>query len=182
VTKEILSFDESCERTLLASKIWLVNHLPKNQYNRVYVLGSWYGNMGLIMDFMDIKIKQLINVDINKLYCRNNETIYKLANVNFSYKILNRNCNDLKFNHADLIINTSTNDIKTRNWFDHIPHGCTVAIQCRNNQDPEFQMDRPDTLREFLKWYKLSKTLYTGAFKLNEDDEHYSRYMKIGIK
>lgn len=177
---ETLSFGESCERTLIASKVWLVNHLPRRRYGKVYVLGSWYGNMGLVMQWMGVRMGEIINVDTNPRYCRDNGTIYQLAGFGTPFRILNSDGNTLDMGDADLVINTSTNDIETHGWFSRIPSGCTVAIQCRNHQGGAPRKDRPDSYGEFEELYKLSETLYRGRLPLNEDGELYSRYMIIG--
>lgn len=177
-----LSFAGSCERDLLASKIWLCNELPKNNFKSVYVLGSWYGNMGLTMRFIGIDFKKLYNVDTNKRYCSANQRLYKLAKFDRDYCVINNDCNSLNFDDAELVINTSTNDIKSTDWFDAIPHNCYVALQCRNKQPTLNYKSRPDSFKEFIGLYPLSKVHYTGVMPLGNIEGVYKRYMIIGRK
>jgi hypothetical protein len=177
-----LSFAESCDRTLLYSKIWLAANLPKIYYKKVYILGSWYGNMGLVLNYFNFKIDCIINVDNNSYYCKSNNILYKLAKFKINYKILNKNCNNIELHDADLIINTSTNDINSNKWFNNIKKDTLVAIQCRNNQKNDKNKNRPDSFNEFINSYKLTTLIYKGKLKFNSKDDYYSRYMLIGIK
>lgn len=177
-----LSFAGSCEKDLIKSKVWLCRHLPRRTYGRIYVLGSWYGNFGLILRGMNFNFKHIINVDSNQRYCDINKKIYKLANFDRPYTILNKDCNKIEFKNPDLIINTSTNDIQSHKWFNNIPAGCLVALQCRNNQSTDSQKDRPDTFSQFDKLFKFKKTIYQGKLALENNEENYYRYTIIGIK
>ena len=177
-----LSFSGSCEHDLILSKFWLAKNLPNRPYNKIYVLGSWYGNMGLILKFLNFDFKLLVNIDTNKKYCQDNQKIYKIADFDQPYKILNRNCNKVDYSDADLIINCSVNDIKKDVWFDQIPHNCLVAIQCRNNQPFAFEKDRPNSFNEFQNLFEFKKILYKGKLNLKNFEEKYQRYMIIGHK
>lgn len=177
-----LSFAGSCEFDLIKSKYWLCWHLPRRNYGRIYVLGSWYGNLGLILRGMNFKFKHIINVEQNSKYCKDNELVYKLADFDVPYTVLNKDCNKIDYNAPDLVINTSTNDIKGHDWFERIPSGCTVALQCRNNQLDSDQKNRPDSFSEFTQQFKFKKLIYRGKLDLKNTEELYQRYTVIGIK
>jgi len=178
-----LSFSGSCEHSLIASKVWLFKHLPNITYKKVYVLGSWYGNMGLILGLLGLDFKSIVNVETNEKYCKDNKKIYQLAGFDIPYRILHADCNKINYDDADLVINTSTNDIKTHEWLRNVPKGCTVAIQCRNEQPYAKSMDRPNDFEDFLKLYDLGKVIYKGKMNMRDaDNPPYSRYMLIGTK
>lgn len=177
-----LSFAGSIEHDLTLGKLWLCKNLPRQKYNNVYVLGSWYGNIGLIMRYLGIHFDHITNIDGNQKYCAATKQIYKLANFDRPYKILNADCNKVDYSAADLVINTSTNDIKIDSWFDRIPTHCMVALQSRNNQAPVSIGEEPVNFSRFLRSYPLDITLYSGKMRLSNRQESYDRYMLIGYK
>lgn len=177
-----LSFSGSCEHDLVLSKFWLCKNLPRKKYNKIYVLGSWYGNMGLILRHLNFDFKSLVNVDIDPHYCQANEKLYKLANFDRPYKILNSNCNEVDYSDADLIINSSINDIKKDKWFDNIPTKSLIAIQGRNNQLNSYQKNRSENFKQFQKMFEFGTVIYKGQLSLQNSEEDYKRYMIIGYK
>ena len=59
----------SITNDLILSKMWIcevLKHLNRKKFSTIYILGSWYGNMALILDRMGIEYKNIINVDKNK--------------------------------------------------------------------------------------------------------------------
>lgn len=177
-----LNFAGSIERDLTVSKVWLCQKLPKKKFKHVYVLGSWFGNMGLIMRYLDIDFGRITNVDDNKKYCAATDQIYKLAGFDRPYRNLNQDCNLIDYADADLVINTSTNDIRYHDWYANIPLNCMIAIQCRNNQTRAVNKDNPGTFKEFLSMFDMKSIMYSGKLKLSNSDETYNRYMLIGRK
>lgn len=175
-----LSFSGSCERDLLLSKIWLANHLPKRRFGKVYVLGSWYGNIGLIFRLLGVDFDSICNVDVNSYYCKANRVLYKLAGFDRPYEILNQNCNEVDYSDADLVVNVSSNDIQNSTWFDLIPADCLTVIQCRNNQLLRADTDRPASYQEFLDLFPMHRVVYKGQLPLKNSIEQYQRYMLIG--
>lgn len=177
-----LSFAGSCDPDLTRSKAWLCQHLPCRTWKHVYVLGSWYGNLGLIMRWLGVDFDRLTNVDVNPGYCRSNLKLYQLAKFDRPCRIMRADCNSVDYSDADLVINTSTNDIPTHEWFSKILPGCWVAIQCRNNQSPGELMDRPATYSEFKRLFYMSSIEYAGKMSLRNQDGMYERYQLIGCK
>lgn len=58
----------SFTKDLIVSKNWLITEVSKihNKFNVIYILGSWYGNLSLLLINKHIKFKKIINVDIDK--------------------------------------------------------------------------------------------------------------------
>lgn len=177
-----LSFAGSCEHDLIKSKVWLCQKLPRRRYRRIYVLGSWYGNFGLILRGINFPFNHIINIESNKAYCSANKKIYQFVDFDIPYTIINNDCNKVQYKDPDLIVNTSTNDIKGHNWFNNIPSGCLVAVQCRNNQSGNGQKNRPNSFNQFGKMFTFKKVIYKGKLNLQNNEEQYQRYTIIGIK
>lgn len=175
----------SFSNDLIIRKLWAVEELEKisNKFHNVYVLGSWYGNMGFILDkASSIKYDSIINIDLDKKAIDTCKKVYKKAEINNS-RCLVGDVNKLKYQtggHPSLIINTSVNNIKGRDWFKNIPASSLVLLQCRTN-DPG-AINRYQTLSEFKASFPLKKLLYAGKITLSSDDESFDSFMIIGIK
>lgn len=180
------TFEGSFSRDLIIRKLWALDELSKveNNFQTIYVLGSWYGNMGFIIDkTQDINFEKLFNIDIDQDVLNNSKEIYNKAEIK-NVKFLNIDANDLKYRNAkdlNLVINTSTNNIKNNQWFKNIPKGSVVLLQGRNN-DPG-AVNKFTSLKEFKDTFLLKKVLYVGQITVTtSEDEDYDSYMIIGIK
>ena len=157
---------------LIISKLWLIKEIEKihNKFNTIYVLGSWYGNISILLINKYIKFKKIINVDINDTVLNTGQVLAKKLGIDKQIEPMAKDANTLDYRQAifpSLIINTSCNDMKNAGWFDNIPRGTLVALQTRDN-----------TLDE----YEFSKVLYIGKRHLKDPETNYTRLMKIGIK
>lgn len=162
----------SFTKDLIVSKNWLITEVSKihNKFNVIYILGSWYGNLSLLLINKHIKFKKIINVDIDKDSLLTGQKLAKKLNIADKIEPMVQDANELDYSQIvspGLIINTSCNDIDNQGWFDNIPSGTLVALQTRD-----------DTLDE----YHLSKTLFLGEKKLRDPETAYIRVMKIGLK
>ena len=162
----------SFTKDLIGSKNWLITEVSKihNTFNVIYILGSWYGNLSLLLINKHIKFKKIINVDIDKDSLLTGQKLAKKLNIADKIEPMVQDANELDYSQIispGLIINTSCNDIDNQGWFDNIPSGTLVALQTRD-----------DTLDE----YHLSKTLFLGEKKLRDPETAYIRVMKIGLK
>lgn len=176
------TFKGSLTPDLLKSKIWLCNNLKKlgrKKFSTIYILGSWYGTMSIVLKKCGIEFKKVINVDIDKKHIEVSDRL--LSALNFNHQCIHKDANTLNYTQLDknsLIINTSTNDIDGETWFDRIPEGTLVALQSRNNVDtPNYQ-----TLEELDKEFFLTDTLFLDELNVEDPETQYQRFMKIGIK
>jgi hypothetical protein len=80
-----------------------------------------------------------------------------------------------------LVINCSTNNMRNAGWLANIPTGTLVALQGRSNE-PQNRFNTVDSLDGFDQEYQLAETLFLGSIPLQESDDRYVRWMKIGIK
>lgn len=176
------TFQGSLTPDLLKSKIWLCNNLKKlgrDKFSTIYILGSWYGSMSVILDRCGIKFDKVINIDADPKHIALSNKV--LSALGLNHECIHGDANRLKYKRLDknsLIINTSTNDIDGVRWFDRIPEGTLVALQSRNNVDtPKYR-----TLEELDQEFFLTDTLFLDELTLEDPETQYQRFMKIGIK
>jgi len=175
------TIEGSFTKDLMMSKAWLIKHVQEimkeqgiDHFNTIYILGSWYGNMGLYLQRSPIEFGKLINVDMDKEAIEVSQRLSDNAgidNIEHMLKDVNQ-LNYMQIKEPSLVINTSTNDMEGSNyWLDNIPKGTLVALQSREGP-----------LDVFDSRYPLSQTLYLGALDLEDPEEPYTRFMKIGYQ
>lgn len=172
----------SFSNDLIIRKIWALEELEKiaTDFQNVYILGSWYGNMGFILDkASSINYDTIVNVDIDKKAIKASKAVYKKADIDNS-KFLNIDANDVTYKNADLVINTSVNNIRGQEWFEKIPPESLVLLQCRTN-DPG-AVNKYKNLDQFKSAFSFKKVLYTGKITLTSNDGDFDSFMIIGIK
>jgi hypothetical protein len=166
------TLEGSFTKDLIISKNWLISEVAKihDKFNTIYILGSWYGNLSLLLIHKHIKFKKIINVDIDKKALMTGQALSKKLGMDDKIEPMVKDANELDYRQAvppSLVINTSCNDMENQGWFDNIPRGTLVALQTRDSD---------------LDEYELSNTLYLGKKTLKDPETEYTRVMKIGIK
>ena len=173
----------SFTRDLIASKVWLLTELARiaPQVGTIYVLGSWYGNLGVLLALDPVvRYKKLINVETNPKFLQASERIQNhmgLSNTEYMLK----DANDLNYQQLGddgVVINTSLTDMSGQAWFDHIPSGTLVVMQSRDHDPGRAAHSTQDITDQF----PLSEVVYDGQLKLADPETRYTRYMTIGIK
>jgi len=169
---------------LVTSKTWLCNHLKKELDGRsagdIYILGAWYGNMGIFLQQAMIDFDRLIMVEINPHRLatarRLLEPLYRAGRL----KLVLGRAEQIKYPDKRItVINTSTNDI-SRVWLQRVPAGTLTVMQGRDNLvDPRIETERAGVF--YLK-FPLETTVYWGQRRLRDPETRYTRYMKIGYK
>jgi hypothetical protein len=162
----------SFTKDLIFSKMWLINQVGKisKTFNSIYILGSWYGNLSVLLMTDHFKFDKIINVDIDRSSLLSGQKLAKKLGIDNKIEPMVKDVNQLDYRQAQspsLVINTSVNDIEDRGWFDRIPKGTLVALQTRDDS-----LDR----------YKFTKTLYQSKKELEDPEQKYIRVMKIGVK
>ena len=170
-----LTLQGSFSRGLIFNKLWLLHELKKikDQFSTIYILGSWYGNMSLLLSRSDIEFEHIVNVDSNAQVVKTGQRIAKKMNISDLIEPMIANVNNIDYRQLDndgLVINTSCHDMKNTGWFNHIPEGTMVVLQSRTDVDDD------------LSDYKLSKILYQGSCRLQDPEKKYISILKIGIK
>jgi len=170
-----LTLSGSFHKSLIFNKLWLIKQLSniKDQFSTIYILGSWYGNLSLLISRSNIEFNRIVNVDQDAEALTQGQRIAKKLGLADGIQIMCADANDLDYRQLDkdgLVINTSCHDISNHMWFDHIPRGTMVALQTRNDVDHS------------LSQYTLQKTLYQGSIELQDPETPYTSNLKIGIK
>jgi len=170
-----LTLAGSFHRGLIFNKLWMIQELSNIQdhYSTIYILGSWYGNMSMLLAKSDIKFDHIINVDQDATVVRQGQRIAQRMGIADQIEPMVADANNLDYRQLDsdgLVINSSCHDMTDRGWFDHIPRGVMVALQTREDVDCD------------LADYPLQTTLYQGSIKLRDPETAYISQMKIGYK
>lgn len=157
--------------------------LLQTDFSTVYILGSWYGNLSLMLkEDKAFSIEKIINVDTDKTaLVTGQEMADKMGYDNI--EVMNKDANALDYRQlgsTGLVINQSVVNISTREWFDNIPANTMVAISARNN-DPG-AVTKFDELRDFVKSYPMKKILYSGKRIFTDPETKYDCYLLIGMK
>lgn len=168
---------------LIASKVWLLRELARvaSQVGTIYVLGSWYGNLGVLLALDPvIQYKKLINVETNRKFLRASERMHDhLGMGNTEYMLADANNLDYRQLGSDgVVVNTSLTDMQGQAWFDNILAGTLVVMQSRDH-DPG---NAAHSTQDIIDRFPLSEIIYDGKLELQDPETDYTRYMVIGIK
>jgi hypothetical protein len=169
---------------LVTGKTWLCSPLKKELGNRsagdIYILGAWYGNLGIFLQQANIDFDRLIMVEINSRRLATArqllEPLYRAGRL----KLVLGRAEQIEYpNKRITVINTSTNDM-SRAWLQRVPPGTLTVMQGRDNLDnPRIETTRAGVF--YLK-FPLETTVYWGQRRLRDPETRYTRYMKIGYK
>jgi len=170
-----LTLKGSFESGLILNKLWLIHELKKiqDQFSTIYILGSWYGNMSILLAKNNIQYDHIVNVDRDASVVRKAQRIARILKIDDRIEPMVKDANKLDYRQLDpdgLVINTSCHDMANQGWFDHIPAGVMVALQSRDDVDDD------------LSSYQLSNILYQGSRSAQDPETRYTSILRIGIK
>jgi len=191
ILEDIFALDESSGYSLAGSftpdlvfsKLWLIRELAKISPNvdTVYVLGSWYGNLALLLTrYPQVQVDKIINVETDPKFLKGSKDILDQAGVD-NVEYMQKDANELDYRQLGsngVVVNTSLTDMPGTEWFEHIPQGTIVAMQARDN-DPGEQFNSPEDIEQK---FPLSQVLYSGGLNLEDPETQYTRFMVIGVK
>ena len=175
--------DDSFAPDLVKSKTWLADELAKikDNFGNVYVLGSWYGNLSLLLfQERDIKFQTLYNVDTNRTALEQGQELAQELGLNHHIKLVHKNANYMHYNKPSLVINTSINNMENAGWFDNIDAGTLVVLQSRN-KDPQ-RVNACNSPAELAAQYPLSQVIFMDKLRLSNELGIFARFMVIGVK
>lgn len=176
--------------SLQLSKLWMCGVLKRlmqeeniKQFNTVYSLGSWYGNMALFMLIKQVPFRLMVDVDLNPKYLATSKKLMPKLYKQGRLISMAADANTIGYDvpPPSLVINNSTNNMRNAGWLSNIPTGTWVAMQGRSNE-PQNRFNTVHSLSEFDSEYPLSETLLLAGIPLSDPDDQYVRWMKIGIK
>lgn len=166
---------------LVESKTWLCEKLAKGLKGKnagtIYVLGSWYGNMGIFLQQAGVKFDKLVLVEPDEEALMRSKKLLEPLNDDGKLILLHQKAEDIVYDKPGIIINTSCNETGPV-FLTKVPKGMLCALQARNNVDDV--LISTDDLQEFDELFPLEKTYYTGEKELIDTEIDYTRFMKIG--
>lgn len=178
------SLSGSFTRDLIHSKVWLLTQLSQisPSYQNAYILGSWYNNLAVINHLGGIlNMGKYINVELDKAVSQAGERILDYLEVPH-HECMAVDGNSLDYRQLtpeSLVINTSLNDIQGLGWWDNIPSGTLVALQCRDhNPEPMPYESLPDILGD----HEFAEIIFQGSLRLQDPETKYTRSMLMGFK
>lgn len=155
----------------------------KNKFDTIYILGSWYGNLSLmIAEDSDIGYDRIFNVETDKSVLETGAEIAEKLGHDF-IEPMHKDANKLDYRmlgENGLVINQSCTDIDGDQWFKNIPDGTMVLLTGRNNN--------PKAIKQFTsagdlaETFPLNKILYAGKKEFTDPETDYDGYLLIGIK
>ena len=168
-------------------RFWAIAELAriKNQFDTVYILGSWYGNVALMLFMLEryIHFDRIINDETNAKALRTGQERLQRLHLAGRTQAMLKDANRLNYQQLGdngLVINLSCHNIPGLEWLDRIPAGTMVVLQARN-QDPGAR-NQYRNFAQFDQALPLSQTLHQDTLSLTDPDGSYEQYMKIGIK
>ena len=168
-------------------RFWAIAELAriKNQFDTVYILGSWYGNVALMLFMLEryIHFDRIINDETNAKALRTGQERLQRLHLAGRTQAMLKDANRLNYQQLGdngLVINLSCHNIPGLEWLDRIPAGTMVVLQARN-QDPGAR-NQYRNFAQFDQALPLSQTLHQDTLSLTDPDGPYEQYMKIGIK
>ena len=175
---------DSFDTNLIRGKLWLALNLAKisDQFDTIYVLGSWYGNMALIISRLPIDYRRIVNVEIDRQALAKSQELAKTFAVHRVTPML-VNANDLDYQHLGpqgLVINTSVTNMSGAGWFDNIPRGTRLAMLARNN-DPKAR-NKFNSVADLATQFPLSQIEYSGTLSDRDPQTEFDHFLVIGLK
>lgn len=176
------TLSDSFAENLVRGKLWLAVNLLKIQdrFDTIYVLGSWYGNMAMILSRLPISYQQIVNVDLDADALRQGQRLnreFGVANV----KSMRANANDLDYRRLGprgAVINTSVTNMSGAGWFDNIPPGTRVAMLARDNDSGA--RNQFSSVKQLAQQFPLSDIQYQDQLPDQDPQTDFDHFLVIG--
>jgi len=166
------------------SKVLLCQQLATVDVARIYVLGSWNGVLPLLLYASErIKFGRMILVDLNSEYNAQARLVCNAIECEGRLEILETDANTVEYDSAvsTLVINTSTDNMISSQWYDNIPMGFMVAVQGRTGGHHDC-VQPYNSLEDFNSAYTMTNVRTLSSKTYVYPEHQYTRYTKIGIK
>jgi hypothetical protein len=168
---------------LIASKKWLTKILSKLLFGKrprnIYVLGSWYGNMGIFLKEAGIEYDRLILVEPDQKKADISKKLLSDINKRGKLLVFVKKAEDIEYEPKSVVINTSCNETGPL-FMTKIPDNTLCLLQARNNVSDV--LIETDTLDEFDELFPMKKTILLSERKFTDPETKYCRFMKVGRK
>jgi hypothetical protein len=168
---------------LIQSKTWLCKKLKEGLKGKcartIYILGSWYGNLAMLLQKEGIVFDEIVLVENDEDKLRASAQLLKPFFKPGKLVFLNTDARDVIYDKPGIIINTSVNDMKP-SWYDVVPDGYRVMIQGRDQASGA--ITKIADMEQFTDMFPMRKVNYLGNRDFTDPETRYTRYMKIGKK
>lgn len=172
----------------IISKLWLCEELEpilRDRFDRdvdAWLLGGWYGMTSFLLQSRAAPVGHVTSFDIDGA-ATIGAMIYNEAFVHLrTFDAITQDVLTLDYSSSpDLIINTSTEHMADRSWFDLIPAGKMVVIQT-NDMPHDDHVFAHESVEQLVEEFPLTTNIFTGDLPFHYDDWSFKRFMLIGIK
>jgi hypothetical protein len=166
---------------LVESKTWLAEMLAKGLKGKnagtIYVLGSWYGNMGIFLQQAGVKFDKLVLIEPNEKWLMHSKDLLQQIGDEGKLILIHQKAEDAVYEKPGVVINTSCNETGPV-FLTKLPDNMLCLLQARNNnEDTLFPTEQ---MEDFVDYFPLEKVYYTGEKQLEDPEINYTRFMKIG--
>jgi hypothetical protein len=166
---------------LVESKTWLAEMLAKGLKGKnagtIYVLGSWYGNMGIFLQQAGVQFDKLVLIEPNEKWLMHSKELLDTLNDEGKLVLIHQKAEDAVYEKPGVVINTSCNETGPV-FLTKLPDNMLCLLQARNNnEDTLFPTEQ---MEDFVDYFPLEKVYYTGEKQLEDPEINYTRFMKIG--
>ena len=166
---------------LVESKTWLAEMLAKGLKGKnagtIYVLGSWYGNIGIFLQQAGVQFDKLVLVEPNKEWLQQSKKLLDTLADAGKLVLVNKKAEDIVYKKPGVVINTSCNETGPV-FLTKLPDNMLCLLQARDNVNTV--IIETNSLDEFKELFPLNKTYYSGERQLTDPTTDYDRYMIIG--
>lgn len=166
---------------LVESKTWLAKMLAKGLKGKnagtIYILGSWYGNMAIFLQQAGVNFKKIVLVEPDEEKLMRSKDLLQQLNDEGKLILIHQKAEDIVYEKPCVVINTSCNETGPV-FLTKLPDNVLCCLQARNNN--EDSLFPTEDMEDFVDYFPLSKTYYTGKKYLEDPEVNYVRYMMIG--
>ena len=166
---------------LVESKTWLAEMLAKGLKGKnagtIYVLGSWYGNMGIFLQQAGVQFNKLVLVEPDEEALMRSKDLLQQIGDEGKLILIHQKAEDAVYEKPGVVINTSCNETGPV-FLTKLPDNMLCLLQARNNN--ENTLFPTEDEEDFIDYFPLEKVYYTGKKQLEDPEVNYVRYMKIG--
>lgn len=186
---------ESFSHSLIASKLWLCEQLETVIDNEniknpiVNILASWDSLLAFMMTVRRPNFYGTFNTyDIDNESVERAEKIcdhWKYEYPRMYHKV--KDINTLNFSNSgneSIFINCSVDQIDGTDWYNAIPTGSLVCLQCTNLPVgyEGWEIKQSYNIEHFMKAYPMNKALFWQSKLFTYNQLSFERHMFIGIK
>lgn len=165
------------------SKVWLCDVLKSVLQDQppmdIYVLGSWYGHLGVVLQEQGVPFQNLHLVEIDQEKLESSARLLPRLKDQGRLNLIHSPAENVQYQTPCIVINTSANEM-SRTWLDMLPFDTLVAIQGRNGISD--QETPTETLWDFDATFILSEVYYCDRRRCKDPETAYTRFMKVGRK